>query len=180
MARRTHDPRAPGYNTTRNPPAPRRSFSRLYSSSPSLASDSRTLLRDRRECLHLSPPAGLRFTGRFAQRAFYSLASSGRAMDAERIPPSSQPCRGRRQNTHKARLVNYSRRDRPHLHPGSLRRRDRRRAFRISQKGKEEKKRRHRMVIAALVCRCDARESLLQRRQPSCNEECSLCCHDRF
>lgn len=62
----------------------------------------------------------LRFAGRFAQRAFYSLASPGRAMNAERIPPSSQPCRGRRQNTHKARLVNYSWRDRPHLHPESL------------------------------------------------------------
>lgn len=120
----------------------------------------------------------LRFAGRFAQRAFYSLASPGRTMDAERIPPSSQPCRGRRQNTHKARLVNYSRRDRPHLHPSSL---HCRRAFRISQKRKEKNDDAgHRMVITVIVGRCDAREPLHRSTEATASEERSLCCYDRF
>lgn len=126
----------------------------------------------------------LRFAGRFAQRAFYSLASPGRAMNAERIPPSSQPCRGRRQNTHKARLVNYSWRDRPHLHPENLhrRRRRRRRAFRISQKEKEKKK--TMPVIEWSSPRSSVAATrgnffvVVQRRQPSCDEERFLCCYD--
>lgn len=55
VARRgAHNSRCTGYNTTRNPRA-----EILLSLIPPLrlSSDSRTLLRDRRECLHLSPPA---------------------------------------------------------------------------------------------------------------------------
>lgn len=55
--RNAHTTRLHGvYNTTRNPRAAR-SFFRLFRLFLSLSSDSRTLLRDRRECLHLSPPA---------------------------------------------------------------------------------------------------------------------------
>lgn len=186
MARRTHDPRARGM-IRHVIPAPRRSSSCsllfLYSSSPSLQRLEDSSSRPARMFTFVSS-GSLRFTGRCAQRAFYSLASSGRAMDAERIPPSSQPCRGRRQNTHKARLVNYSRRDRPHLHPGSLHR-----SYRCAlseSRRKRERGKKATPVIEWSLPRSSVAATrgnffvVIQRRQPSSNEERSLCCYDRF
>jgi len=81
----------------------------------------------------------LRFTGRFAQRAFYSLASPGaRWTRREFLPRHSRVAAGDKTPTKPALLITAGVTG-PHLHPGSLhRRRRRRRAFRISQKGKEK------------------------------------------
>lgn len=139
-----------GYNTRHVilPARAARSFrgKRCVSLSFSLALE-RTLLRDRRECLHLSPPAQLR-SGLASHKERFIVwrprTRDGRGENSSLVTA----CRGRRQNTHKARLVNYNRRNRPH--PGRCR------AFRILEGEKKRDVAGHQMVIA-IVFRCDAR-----------------------
>jgi len=152
VARRTHDLRVPsrvyvhGYNTTRNLHRERSSlFLSLSLFSSLFLSLARGLFFATGENVYICLLRQLRRT-LLAQRAFYSLASPGRDGRGENSSLVTA-CRGRRQNTHKARLVNYNRRDRPHLHPDRRRRCRRSRAFRISRRRKKSDAG-HRMVIA--------------------------------
>lgn len=105
---------------------------------------------------------GVSLRTRFAQRAFYSLASPGRAMDAERIPPSSRRvAAGDKTPTKPALLITVS-------VTGLIRA-----ASRIS--GRRKKPRRRGSSNGH-------RDRLSLRREDRLRwtaKECSLCCYER-
>lgn len=150
-------PARTGYNTTRNPPR-REVLLSLIPPLP-LSSDSRTLLRDRRECLHLSPPAAYASPDASHKERFIVWRPPGaRWTRREFLPRHSRVAAGDKTPTKPALLITAGVTG-PHLHPGSL---HRRRAFRISQreKGGKNNDAGHRMVIAVIVRRCNARKFL--------------------